>query len=183
MEHMEFQNITTYDRAAYLILHRAVSQLNDRGQHPVYRAIRIVVPLLLLCSAVYFSFVQGPDPMLTAGGAMGALVLLWGLFPRQLRSLTARLSAPKGSSDCQLDFGPEGYQVTFTSSDGEQAASEVMAYDTIQEACQIPEGFVLLLTRQQGYFLSWSGFTHGTAEQFAARLPQWLGKPLTVLEP
>ena len=76
MEHMEFQNITTYDRAAYLILHRAVSQLNDRGQHPVYRAIRIVVPLLLLCSAVYFSFVQGPDPMLTAGGAMGALVVM-----------------------------------------------------------------------------------------------------------
>ena len=179
---MKFQNITTYDRETYLALHRAVFRLSDSRQPLFQRIIRVALPLLLLCSAVYFSRTRGADPMLITGGILGALTLVWGLFSRPLRSLAARLAAPKGAPTCQLDFGPDGYRVTFTAPDGEQAVSDTLGYDTIREACRTGDGFVLMLTRQQGYFLRREGFTVGNAEEFALQLPRWTGKPLTELD-
>ena len=146
------------------------------------RLIRILIPLLLLGSSIYLSVTQKPDPMLTAGGIMGVGGLFWVLFDRQIQERLALRAIAKGSPTYQLDFSDGGYQITYTSPDGEQTSSDTMEYSTIRRACETKDHFVLLLGKQQGFALRRDGFTKGSAQEFAQFLSRQLGQELSVLE-
>ena len=178
---MEFQNITVFDRDALAALNQAVNP-RSRKTSPTARLLRILLPLFLLGSAVLLSIIQGPDPMLMAGGALGVAALVWSLFSSQIQLWMSSRSIAKGSPTYQLDFGPEGYVITYTTPDGEQVCSDNMDYGTIGLACQVGDYFVLLVGKQQGYALRRDGFTRGSEAEFSAFLAQQLGRPVTVLD-